>query len=136
MILIWIGVYPLKLQIPSSIQCRPSHQSHMICLQFHILQSIVNFLPKLLNFFREQHKELIVQGKFVLDDNNPMYTNDSCFKHLLLCLDLYSNQLFFFILTSLKKLLKTKADAFLSNDYYESDLAWMELVSISLFDHT
>nr|CAD1825601.1 unnamed protein product [Ananas comosus var. bracteatus] len=30
---------------------------------------------------------------------------------------------------SLKKLLKTKADAFLSNDYYESDLAWMELDS-------
>lgn len=31
--------------------------------------------------------------------------------------------------SSLKKLLKTKADAFLSNDYYESDLAWMELDS-------
>ncbi|PKA49400.1 Nudix hydrolase 3 [Apostasia shenzhenica] len=30
---------------------------------------------------------------------------------------------------SLKKLLKTKADAFLSNDYYESDVAWMELDS-------
>ncbi|XP_020682094.1 nudix hydrolase 3-like, partial [Dendrobium catenatum] len=29
----------------------------------------------------------------------------------------------------LKKLLKTKADAFLSNDYYESDVAWMELDS-------
>lgn len=31
--------------------------------------------------------------------------------------------------SSLKKLLKTKADAFLSNDYYESDVAWMELDS-------
>ncbi|XP_043695886.1 nudix hydrolase 3-like isoform X2 [Telopea speciosissima] len=30
---------------------------------------------------------------------------------------------------SLKRLLKTKADAFLSNDYYESDIAWMELDS-------
>ncbi|KAL5070086.1 hypothetical protein RYX36_020973, partial [Vicia faba] len=29
--------------------------------------------------------------------------------------------------TSLKKLLHSKADAFLSNDYYESDIAWMEL---------
>ncbi|XP_072952824.1 nudix hydrolase 3 isoform X1 [Typha angustifolia] len=31
--------------------------------------------------------------------------------------------------SSLKKLLKAKADAFLSNDYYESDIAWMELDS-------
>lgn len=31
--------------------------------------------------------------------------------------------------SSLKKLLKTKADAFSSNDYYESDIAWMELDS-------
>ncbi|GJR01639.1 NUDIX hydrolase 3 [Tanacetum coccineum] len=30
---------------------------------------------------------------------------------------------------SLKRLLHTKADAFLSNDYYESDIAWMELDS-------
>ncbi|KAG0470467.1 hypothetical protein HPP92_017167 [Vanilla planifolia] len=30
---------------------------------------------------------------------------------------------------SLKKFLKTRADAFLSNDYYESDIAWMELDS-------
>ncbi|XP_020266797.1 nudix hydrolase 3 [Asparagus officinalis] len=30
---------------------------------------------------------------------------------------------------SLKKLLKTKADAFLSNNYYDSDVAWMELDS-------
>ncbi|XP_021888443.1 nudix hydrolase 3 [Carica papaya] len=30
---------------------------------------------------------------------------------------------------SLKKLLHTKADAFLSNDYYDSDIAWMELDS-------
>lgn len=30
---------------------------------------------------------------------------------------------------SLKRLLKGKADAFLSNDYYESDIAWMELDS-------
>lgn len=30
---------------------------------------------------------------------------------------------------SLRKLLKAKADAFLSNDYYESDIAWMELDS-------
>ncbi|XP_058113985.1 nudix hydrolase 3 [Magnolia sinica] len=30
---------------------------------------------------------------------------------------------------SLKMLLKTKANAFLSNDYYESDIAWMELDS-------
>lgn len=31
--------------------------------------------------------------------------------------------------SSLKKLLRTKADAFLSNDYHESDIAWMELDS-------
>ncbi|XP_061981335.1 nudix hydrolase 3-like isoform X2 [Populus nigra] len=31
---------------------------------------------------------------------------------------------------SLKRLLHSKADAFLSNDYYESDIAWMELVSM------
>ncbi|XP_066322797.1 nudix hydrolase 3-like isoform X1 [Miscanthus floridulus] len=30
---------------------------------------------------------------------------------------------------SLKNLLRTKANAFLSNDYYESDIAWMELDS-------
>lgn len=30
---------------------------------------------------------------------------------------------------SLKRLLKAKADAFLSNDYYDSDIAWMELDS-------
>lgn len=30
---------------------------------------------------------------------------------------------------SLKKLLKSKAEAFLSNDYYDSDIAWMELDS-------
>ncbi|XP_077238192.1 nudix hydrolase homolog 3 isoform X2 [Tasmannia lanceolata] len=30
---------------------------------------------------------------------------------------------------SLKRLLKSKADAFLSNDYYDSDIAWMELDS-------
>ncbi|KAI4305030.1 hypothetical protein L6164_028421 [Bauhinia variegata] len=30
---------------------------------------------------------------------------------------------------SLKKLLHSKADAFLSNDYYESDIAWLELDS-------
>jgi hypothetical protein len=29
---------------------------------------------------------------------------------------------------SLKRLLHSKASAFLSNDYYESDIAWMELV--------
>ncbi|RYR11446.1 hypothetical protein Ahy_B04g068967 [Arachis hypogaea] len=29
---------------------------------------------------------------------------------------------------SLKRLLHSKADAFLSNDYYDSDIAWMELV--------
>lgn len=32
-------------------------------------------------------------------------------------------------LPSLKRLLHSKADAFLSNDYYDSDLAWMELDS-------
>ncbi|GAU21061.1 hypothetical protein TSUD_132730 [Trifolium subterraneum] len=31
--------------------------------------------------------------------------------------------------TSLKKLLHSKADAFLSNDYYDSDISWMELDS-------
>ncbi|XP_004499436.1 nudix hydrolase 3 [Cicer arietinum] len=31
--------------------------------------------------------------------------------------------------TSLKRLLHSKADAFLSNDYYDSDIAWMELDS-------
>ncbi|KAI4334701.1 hypothetical protein L6164_013415 [Bauhinia variegata] len=31
--------------------------------------------------------------------------------------------------TSLKRLLHSKADAFLSNDYYDSDMAWMELDS-------
>ncbi|KAJ4792657.1 Nudix hydrolase 3 [Rhynchospora pubera] len=31
--------------------------------------------------------------------------------------------------SSLKRLLKAKADAFMSNDYYESDIAWMELDS-------
>ncbi|KAI4355865.1 hypothetical protein L6164_004596 [Bauhinia variegata] len=31
--------------------------------------------------------------------------------------------------TSLKRLLHSKADAFLSNDYYNSDIAWMELDS-------
>nr|XP_009380775.1 PREDICTED: nudix hydrolase 3 [Musa acuminata subsp. malaccensis] len=31
--------------------------------------------------------------------------------------------------SSLKKLLETKGNAFLSNDYYESDIAWMELDS-------
>lgn len=31
---------------------------------------------------------------------------------------------------SLKRLLHGKADSFLSNDYYESDIAWMELVSV------
>ncbi|XP_020209530.1 nudix hydrolase 3-like [Cajanus cajan] len=30
---------------------------------------------------------------------------------------------------SLKRLLHSKADAFLSNDYYDSDIAWMELDS-------
>jgi len=30
---------------------------------------------------------------------------------------------------SLKRLLKAKGDAFLSNDYYDSDIAWMELDS-------
>lgn len=34
---------------------------------------------------------------------------------------------------SLKRLLHSKADAFLSNDYYESDIAWMELVSPQYF---
>ncbi|PNX93518.1 nudix hydrolase 3-like protein [Trifolium pratense] len=32
--------------------------------------------------------------------------------------------------TSLKKLLHSKADAFLSNDYYNSDISWMELQEI------
>ncbi|XP_050218196.1 nudix hydrolase 3-like isoform X2 [Mercurialis annua] len=31
---------------------------------------------------------------------------------------------------SLKRLLHSKANAFLSNDYYESDIAWMELVQL------
>ncbi|CAH9095176.1 unnamed protein product, partial [Cuscuta europaea] len=35
---------------------------------------------------------------------------------------------------SLKRLLHSKADAFLSNDYYDSDIAWMELV-IYLLDY-
>src|SRR5262249_7326447 len=30
---------------------------------------------------------------------------------------------------TLKRFLTTRADAFLSNDYYESDVAWMELAS-------
>lgn len=33
-------------------------------------------------------------------------------------------------LCSLKRLLHGKATSFLSNDYYDSDLAWMELVSM------
>ena len=33
---------------------------------------------------------------------------------------------------SLKRLLHSKADAFVSNDYYDSDIAWMELVSCTL----
>ncbi|KAL8138701.1 hypothetical protein V2J09_004702 [Rumex salicifolius] len=33
------------------------------------------------------------------------------------------------LLRRLKRLLHSKADAFLSNDYYESDIAWMELDS-------
>ncbi|EPS60055.1 hypothetical protein M569_14749, partial [Genlisea aurea] len=32
--------------------------------------------------------------------------------------------------SSLKKFLKSRADAFLSNDYYDSDIAWMELDSL------
>ena len=36
---------------------------------------------------------------------------------------------FFFFFCSLKRLLHSKADVFLSNHYYESDLAWMDLVS-------
>lgn len=35
-------------------------------------------------------------------------------------------------LCSLKRLLHSKAEAFLSNDYYDSDIAWMELVSVLL----
>lgn len=31
---------------------------------------------------------------------------------------------------SLKKLLHSKAEAFLSNEYYESDIAWMDLVTL------
>lgn len=34
---------------------------------------------------------------------------------------------------SLKRLLKAKADAFLSNNYYDSDIAWMELVRVATF---
>lgn len=37
---------------------------------------------------------------------------------------------FVLLLCSLKRLLHSKADAFLSNDYYESDIAWMKLVSM------
>ncbi|CAI0420990.1 unnamed protein product [Linum tenue] len=34
---------------------------------------------------------------------------------------------------SLKRLLHSKADAFLSNDYYDSDIAWMELATFEAF---
>ncbi|GFP79378.1 nudix hydrolase 3 [Phtheirospermum japonicum] len=34
---------------------------------------------------------------------------------------------------SLKKLLHSKADAFLSNEYYDSDIAWMELATFEAF---
>lgn len=37
-------------------------------------------------------------------------------------------------LCSLKRFLHSKADAFLSNDYYDSDIAWMALVSILSID--
>ncbi|CAN1814484.1 Nudix hydrolase 3, partial [Linum perenne] len=36
-------------------------------------------------------------------------------------------------LPSLKRFLHSKADAFLSNDYYESDIAWMELATFEAF---
>lgn len=36
-------------------------------------------------------------------------------------------------MSSLKKFLHSKAEAFLSNEYYDSDIAWMELVSELLF---
>ncbi|KAF3795884.1 Nudix hydrolase 3 [Nymphaea thermarum] len=35
---------------------------------------------------------------------------------------------------SLKQLLRTKAEAFLSNDYFESDIAWMQLVSELIYN--
>lgn len=96
-------------------QTRP--RLKMIFLSFHTPRSIDHPLRKQLSFLRKHQRVLILQGKLVWFLFSEFLA--------LLCEDL-------FVLSycSLKNLLRTRANAFLSNDYYESNIAWMELVSI------
>lgn len=111
-------LYPLRHQHIQMDQTKPKLQ--MIFLQFHTPRSTDHPLRKQLNFLRKPQCALILQGKLIW-----FFVSDF-FKFI--CVDSFIY--FFLSCCSLKNLLKTKANAFLSNDYYESDIAWMELVSI------
>lgn len=100
--------------------------NQMIFSLFHSHKSTVHLLLKLLSCFVKHQNSLILLGKLLIYQRLISITSTCTFwlwSYLLFKILLH----YFF---SLKKLLKTKADAFLSNDYYESDLAWMELVSV------
>lgn len=96
----------------------------LICIVFLIQKYIDLSLRKLLNFCTKLGTWLVRQGMFMiqfLTFTIQTYTS----------IDWLSILTYFTILShSLKKLLHSKAEAFLSNDYYESDIAWMDLVSL------
>lgn len=98
-------------------------------LLFHTLKNIDFFSLKQLSYFIRQQNWLNHQGKSAIQlwtifATSGRMSDPFTFRFLVL------KNLTVISLWSLKKLLQTKADAFLSNDYYDSDIAWMELVSM------
>lgn len=88
----------------------------MICTLSLILKNIMLFLQKLLSYCTKLGMWPALPGMLVpvwmiAGKNELSFKQEKCYW------------------CSLKKLLHSKADAFLSNEYYDSDIAWMELVS-------
>jgi hypothetical protein len=72
---------------------------------------------KLQIFLRKHHCALILHGELIWFSVSEFWIH-------------FYEDLFVLSCCSLKNLLRTKANAFVSSDYYESDIAWMDLVGL------
>lgn len=97
----------------------------MIYVSFLSLKSIILSSKKLLNY-------CVKQGTWPVHLGNMFQVSVGSLlvKNMLISIVLANLCWIFLAFCSLKRLLHSKANAFLSNDYYDSDIAWMELVSI------
>lgn len=97
---------------------------YMICIASLILKNIILISQERLNYCIKLGTWPVHLGMFyehlVVDSSSPTRSPEFCS-----WADFYW---IFIAICSLKRLLHSKADAFLSNNYYDSDIAWIELV--------